>query len=123
LDKFKIALSQIHHAKFSINTGQIDAFKKHKNKKIIYLSIEKNQPLMTCYKKVISQLQSVAPNVHSDGLTPHITLIRKAEIDINKLDSIHVDPMTIAIDSIHMMASKRIKQRLVYESIDHVQLK
>lgn len=122
LKKIKQSLRQIDLSPFVIKTSHLDFFGKNKGKKIVHLGVELNQALITCHRSVIEHLSVLNQQIEDYTYTPHITLIRKADVDIETLESIKVKPMTMTVEAIHIMESKRMNHQLVYESLDMIKL-
>jgi 2'-5' RNA ligase len=115
-------LSKIKLHQFKIKTHRLDAFKKNKKKKIIYLSVQNNEDLTHCHDRVISELRHFGIDIQPYDYTPHMTLIRKAEVDLDSIPLMPVKQEEIIVDEIHVMESKRIENRLVYESLGYIKL-
>jgi 2'-5' RNA ligase len=123
LKKIKQSLRQIDLSPFVIKTSQLDYFGKNRAKKIVHLGVELNQDLKTCHRLVIDHLSILNKTIEDDIYRPHITLIRKADVDVETLESIKVKPITMTVEAIHIMESKRMNHQLVYESLDMIKLK
>lgn len=122
LAKIKAAIFNIKLKKFKIETVGVNAFKKQKRKKLVYLAIKKTVELTNCHETVLNALNQVGFSVDQYNFTPHISLIRNAEVELETLETIAFLPQSILVDEIHIMESKRLNQELVYETIGCVKL-
>lgn len=123
IENLKTCLKQVKHQPFSLKTGYISVFKKHKARKILYLSVYKSRELSDLYFKVIHALKAFDISIDPQNFTPHITLGRHVLMDVNDLKSYHMPSMDIPIDGFHIMESKQVQGRLFYTSIFKVKFK
>lgn len=123
IEQVKDSLSKIKLNPFTITLKNIDAFKKDKKKKIIYLSIKQSSQLIACQKVILDLLNDLGLSIEPYTYTPHITLARKAEIDQEVIQGLSYISNDMVVDQIHIMESKRLDGRLIYQSIGRVALK
>ncbi|MDA3931401.1 MAG: RNA 2',3'-cyclic phosphodiesterase [Tenericutes bacterium] len=116
-------LKEIIINSFSIQTKNIDYFGKEKKKKILYLGIENNHELKKLHNEVVKQLNNIGYMIDEETYIPHITLMRRVKVEDDAFDNFEFKSLKIAVEGISVMESKRIDNQLVYEEIEHIDLK
>lgn len=110
---------------FKLTLTNLGSFKK-KNKEIIWLGVNGELTfLQNLNKEVVNHLNSFSSAGPESTYIPHITLGRQVRLNtsIHSLNkSLPIPNETIAVESISLMESKRVNNKLVYEPIYKVRL-
>lgn len=80
---------------------------------IIWAAVEPAEPLITCNTALVKDLKVEFPWIDTRPLTPHITLVRKAQ----RKDLSPFTPFEINAESISLMHSHRVGGVLTYTPI------
>ncbi len=107
---------------FELRLNKLGAFNKG-NKKIIWAGIEKSAELQHLYVSLESLLEAAGYPREEREYSPHITLVREARIQENFLhDSMRFEKLSIKVNSISLMESTRIDNKLTYLAVDRTEL-
>lgn len=117
LNKFKNILYKLPNKKVSLRTKSIGKFKK-RGGDIVWISLERSKPLENLVNKLIKRLEVVGHMPQFKEYTPHITLGRGVVFDNLPLPKL--DPVILEVDSIALMESKRVDNRLIYKPVYEV---
>jgi 2'-5' RNA ligase len=124
LEVMKKKLSEIEIKKFDYKTNRIKYFKKSNSRIIVYLGVDKIEPLENLYNNVRIKLKESGLNLHSEKYTPHITLGRQVKVKKNEsLHNVYCNSLDLKATSISIMESKRVNDRLIYEELYRIPLK
>ena len=124
LEAMKSKLMEIEQLRFQYHTNHIRYFKKSNDRLIVYLAVEKIKALEDLYHSVRLKLKETGQDIHSAKYTPHITLGRKVLIKNNQsLHNVYTNSLCLKANSISIMESKRLNNRLVYEELYNIPLK
>lgn len=108
---------------FTLKINRLGAFNKG-NKKIIWAGLEKNIELQLLYNELENNLDKAGYPREERGYSPHITLVRETRLENSAegLNNIKFNNIHIQVDSISLMESKRVDNRLTYTAIARVAL-
>lgn len=109
---------------FQLRLNTIGKFDRG-NKKILWVGLDRSQELQFLYDKLESNLLNYGYAKEERGYNPHITLAREVRIEeFDKLKNIVQQiNSTINVNSISLMESKRINNKLCYVPLERAQLK
>lgn len=110
-------------AAFELKLNRIGKFDRG-NKKIIWVGINKSRELEELYHRLESVLLNYGYSKEDRGFNPHITLAREVKLDgFEQLwESIKVNNLSINVNSISLMESKRIDNKLCYVPLMRVKI-
>jgi len=97
-----------------LTVKEVSTFKK-KNRYVLWLGVEEKDSLNHLNKQLRRHLELKGLKKEFIPNVPHITLARNTIIK----DEIKIDPISIEIESIALMISHRVKDKLVYEPLQY----
>lgn len=104
------------HDAFNLTLDKLGSFKKG-NANILWIGTNYSEKLVNIHKELSLSLKHEGIAFDEKPLKPHITLGRQVILrkEINELaDLLSVDKLTIPVNSITLMESKRINGKLTY---------
>lgn len=105
---------------FQLNLNGLGSFKK-KNREIIWMGVNGDIDTLQCLnKEVVNRLNSFSSKEPEADYTPHITLGRQVRLNtsVNALnEALPATELTLPVESISLMESKRVNSKLVYEPV------
>ncbi|QWC00554.1 RNA 2',3'-cyclic phosphodiesterase [Mycoplasmatota bacterium] len=116
-------LKELDLPSFLIRTDHFKFFDKGKSNKIMYLGIEENKDLYHLHDHIIGSLNKLGYMIDKRGYTPHITLLKHVHIENQHTIRIDVKSLTIMVDSVSVMESKKMNGKLIYSPIANIKLK
>lgn len=116
-------LAEIRLGQFHYTTQDIQAFKRGRNQRIVYLGIEKSAILQRLYQRVCQKLADLGLEFKNKTYTPHITLGRQVTLSSDHdLENINTTPQVILANRISIMESTRVHGRLTYIELASIPL-
>jgi 2'-5' RNA ligase len=120
----KEKLSEIKLEKFDYQTNRIKYFRKSNSRIIVYLGVDKIEPLENLYTTVRIKLREIDLNFNSEKYTPHITLGRQVKVKSSEsLHNIYSNSLNLRASRISVMESKKVNNKIVYEELYSIPLK
>ena len=110
-------------SRFELRLDNTGSFNKG-NKKIIWAGLGKSIELQHLYQSLEISLEKTGYQKEDRGYSPHITLAREvrigdAAVDISKTS---ISSLPIIVNTISLMESARINNKLTYTALDRAEL-
>lgn len=125
VQKLKNALTSIaaDTSGFELIIDRLGTFNKN-NRKIIWAGLEKNNELQQLYNKLEGTLEKAGYQLEQKAYSPHVTLVREARLEKSTegLNDVAFEKIHTQVNSISLMESKRVDNRLAYIAISKVDL-
>ncbi len=104
---------------FQLKFDRLGAFSKG-NRKIIWTGLEKSYELQQLYHRLEAALGKEGYPGEGRNYSPHITLVRETRLaeDIPDIDKIRFGKLAVKVNSISLMESKRVNDKLTYTAVD-----
>src|SRR6056297_2260087 len=109
-------LKELKTFPYSLNFDRIGSFNR-RGGDIVWIGIEDNSRLNKLNEELKNLLQSKGFETDKRKFTPHLTIGRKVIME-SPYESIHLHGINAEVNSIALMESKRVNEKLVYEAID-----
>lgn len=92
---------------------------KGKNKEVVWFGIENNSKLMILQKQLRKLLINNEFNIEIRKYKPHITMGRQI-LRADQTEDVIIQTLKLPIYSMALMESKRVSDKLIYESIEEL---
>lgn len=111
----RAALHRVEAERFGLTLGKCGRFGT-----IWWAGVQENPALMNVAEQVQKQLRSAGFTLEDRPFVPHITLARRVKVEGPV--SLSVPPVSMNVNSISLMHSHRVENRLTYTEIDRITL-
>ena len=119
IDEIEQCIKNIDILPFTIELGEVGRFSR-KNGDIYWLGIKKSNELNKMYEKLVKNLKNIGFVLKDKPYIPHLTIGRKIQVKKEfKLNNFSNDMTNIMIkvDTISLILSHRVNERLTYTPI------
>jgi|GEM_PF-6761082 len=118
----KKSLEEINMKSFLVQTQGLKYFGQETRHKLLYIGVNLNRKLDLLHEVIIEKLDAAGIQVNHQRYIPHITLVRHVKASIEDVIKLKIESLQVNIKGIHIMESKRLDGRLVYEPLFFIPL-
>lgn len=111
-----------YNPEFELRLDMLGSFKKG-NRSIIWTGLEKSLYLQELYNNLENTLFQIGYQKEERSYNPHITLAREVKMEnIGFIEKMEIEKLNIKVESISLMESKRINDKLAYVPLERAEL-
>ncbi len=111
-----------YNPEFEFRLDMLGSFKKG-NRSIIWTGLEKSLHLQELYNNMENSLFQTGYQKEERSYNPHITLAREVKMEnIGFIEKMEIEKLNIKVESISLMESKRINDKLAYVPLERAEL-
>ncbi len=111
-----------YNPEFELRLDMLGSFKKG-NRSIIWTGLEKSLQLQELYNNMENTLFQTGYQKEERSYNPHITLAREVKMEnIGFIEKMEIEKLNIKVESISLMESKRINDKLAYVPLERAEL-